>query len=55
MPTKEDNLINYENSSVMKKALHFKDKKYLLIHGTADGKLFFIYTCSLKVNSFIVH
>lgn len=41
MPTKEDNLRNYEKSDIMNKAGNFKGKKYLLVHGTADGKKLF--------------
>lgn len=53
MPTSRDNLINYEKSDVMKRALHFKGKKYLLVHGTADGKLF-LYTGSILVFTHLI-
>lgn len=47
MPTSSDNLINYEKSDVMKKAPNFKGKKYLLVHGTADGNFFSIENISV--------
>ncbi|XP_035216212.1 LOW QUALITY PROTEIN: prolyl endopeptidase FAP-like [Stegodyphus dumicola] len=39
MQRPQDNLKNYENSDVMKKAANFKGKKYLLIHGSADDNV----------------
>ncbi|XP_040213797.1 dipeptidyl peptidase 4-like isoform X2 [Rana temporaria] len=41
LPTPEDNLESYENSTVMAKAAMFKDVGYLLIHGTADDNVHF--------------
>ncbi|XP_054717745.1 prolyl endopeptidase FAP-like isoform X2 [Uloborus diversus] len=38
-PAPNDNLINYENSDVMRKASSFKGKKYLLVHGSADDNV----------------
>ena len=37
-PKPEDNYVNYQQSSVSMKAEHIRGKKFLLIHGTADGK-----------------
>lgn len=37
-PTEEDNLIGYEESSVLPRVGNFTDVDVLLIHGTADGK-----------------
>lgn len=34
----ENNEVSYFRSDVMHMANNFKGKKYLLIHGTADGK-----------------
>ncbi|XP_060033797.1 dipeptidyl peptidase 4 isoform X3 [Erinaceus europaeus] len=36
LPTPEDNLDHYRNSTVMNRAENFKQVEYLLIHGTAD-------------------
>ncbi|XP_053554343.1 dipeptidyl peptidase 4-like isoform X2 [Bombina bombina] len=41
LPTPEDNLKYYENSTVMSRAKEFKDVGYLLIHGTADDNVHF--------------
>ncbi|XP_073401838.1 dipeptidyl peptidase 4-like [Dendrobates tinctorius] len=41
LPTPEDNLENYESSTVMSRAAKFKDVGYLLIHGTADDNVHF--------------
>lgn len=41
LPTPEDNLKNYESSTVMSRAAQFKDVGYLLIHGTADDNVHF--------------
>ncbi|KAM3917278.1 dipeptidyl peptidase 4-like [Leptodactylus fuscus] len=41
LPTPEDNLKNYESSTVMARAAKFKDVGYLLIHGTADDNVHF--------------
>ncbi|CAH2305614.1 dipeptidyl peptidase 4 [Pelobates cultripes] len=41
LPTPEDNLDNYLNSTVMSRAKNFKDVEYLLIHGTADDNVHF--------------
>ncbi|XP_071977984.1 dipeptidyl peptidase 4 [Engystomops pustulosus] len=41
LPTPEDNLNNYETSTVMSRAAKFKDVGYLLIHGTADDNVHF--------------
>lgn len=38
-PKPEDNYVNYQQSSVSMRAEHIRGKKFLLIHGTADGKL----------------
>lgn len=40
MPWPEDNYNGYQEADVNKKAAQIKDKKLLLIHGTADGKYF---------------
>ena len=37
-PTEEDNLIGYEESSVLPRVANFTDIDLLLIHGTGDGK-----------------
>lgn len=42
MPWPTDNYIGYEKADVTKKAANIKDKKLLLIHGTADGKYTFL-------------
>ncbi|XP_069878061.1 dipeptidyl peptidase 4 isoform X1 [Dipodomys merriami] len=41
LPTPEDNLGNYKNSTVMSRAENFKQVEYLLIHGTADDNVHF--------------
>ncbi|XP_053554351.1 prolyl endopeptidase FAP-like isoform X2 [Bombina bombina] len=41
LPTKDDNLENYKNSTVMARAENFKKVDYLLIHGTADDNVHF--------------
>lgn len=41
LPTPEDNLDHYKNSTVMSRAEHFKQVEYLLIHGTADDNVHF--------------
>ncbi|XP_053327006.1 dipeptidyl peptidase 4-like [Spea bombifrons] len=41
LPTQEDNLKNYESSTVMSRAKNFKDVDYMLIHGTADDNVHF--------------
>lgn len=41
LPTPEDNLDHYRNSTVMSRAEHFKQVEYLLIHGTADDNVHF--------------
>ncbi|XP_066432034.1 dipeptidyl peptidase 4-like isoform X2 [Eleutherodactylus coqui] len=41
LPTPEDNLQNYDSSTVMARAAKFKDVGYLLIHGTADDNVHF--------------
>ncbi|XP_074071949.1 dipeptidyl peptidase 4 [Macrotis lagotis] len=41
MPTPEDNLDHYKNSTVMSRAENFKQVEYLLIHGTADDNVHF--------------
>ncbi|XP_014213445.1 venom dipeptidyl peptidase 4 [Copidosoma floridanum] len=41
LPTTSDNLNNYEESSVMRRAKNFKGKKFLLIHGTGDDNVHF--------------
>ncbi|XP_063789703.1 prolyl endopeptidase FAP-like isoform X2 [Pseudophryne corroboree] len=41
LPTKSDNLQNYQNSTVMSRAENFRKVDYLLIHGTADDNVHF--------------
>ncbi|XP_048201285.1 dipeptidyl peptidase 4 [Perognathus longimembris pacificus] len=41
LPTPEDNLGHYKNSTVMSRAENFKQVEYLLIHGTADDNVHF--------------
>uniref|UniRef100_A0A452U6C4 Dipeptidyl peptidase 4 n=1 Tax=Ursus maritimus TaxID=29073 RepID=A0A452U6C4_URSMA len=41
LPTPEDNLDYYKNSTVMSRAENFKQVEYLLIHGTADDNVHF--------------
>ncbi|XP_007494329.2 dipeptidyl peptidase 4 isoform X1 [Monodelphis domestica] len=41
LPTPEDNLDSYRNSTVMSRAENFKQVEYLLIHGTADDNVHF--------------
>ncbi|KAL4688356.1 hypothetical protein H8959_004608 [Pygathrix nigripes] len=38
LPTKDDNLEHYKNSTVMARAEYFRNVDYLLIHGTADAR-----------------
>ena len=39
LPSTSDNFLNYNKASVLNKAVNMKGKKFLLVHGTADGKL----------------
>jgi len=38
LPTHDDNFEAYQNSELMRHASNLRTKKYLLVHGTADGK-----------------
>ncbi|ESO02216.1 hypothetical protein HELRODRAFT_161459 [Helobdella robusta] len=38
-PTSSDNYIGYDSANVSRKAKYFKNKKFLLIHGTADDNV----------------
>lgn len=39
LPTTQSNEIGYDKSDVLMKAANFRDKKYFLIHGTADDNV----------------
>jgi dipeptidyl-peptidase-4 len=43
----KDHMENYLKSDVLNRANNFKGKKYLLIHGTADGMFFIDYKSCL--------
>ncbi len=43
----KDHMDNYLKSDVLNRANNFKGKKYLLIHGTADGMFFIDYKSCL--------
>uniref|UniRef100_A0A4X1VMY6 Dipeptidyl peptidase 4 n=1 Tax=Sus scrofa TaxID=9823 RepID=A0A4X1VMY6_PIG len=48
LPTPEDNLDYYRNSTVMSRAENFKQVEYLLIHGTADDNVHFQQSAQLS-------
>uniref|UniRef100_A0A8C4N082 Dipeptidyl peptidase 4 n=1 Tax=Equus asinus asinus TaxID=83772 RepID=A0A8C4N082_EQUAS len=48
LPTPEDNLDHYRNSTVMSRAENFKQVEYLLIHGTADDNVHFQQSAQLS-------
>ena len=39
MPTRDDNLAGYQASDVTSKAKKLSNKKYLMVHGTADDNV----------------
>lgn len=38
LPNEPESYLNYNKASVLNKAVNMKGKKFLLVHGTADGK-----------------
>ena len=40
VPTSKQTLANYFKSSLLNKALNMSGKKFLLVHGSADGKFY---------------
>lgn len=38
-PLRSADYANYVKASVLNKARNMRNKKYLLVHGTADGKI----------------
>ena len=47
LPTAEDNEIGYEDSDVCRSAENFRNKKFFLVHGTADDNVHYQHSLML--------